>query len=209
MNTESVDAFLRDGCGRCDKYRTPACKVHQWSALLVALRALLRDAGLAEELKWGHPCYAADGHNVALLGAWKDRCTLSFVEGAALADDDGLLEVPGPNSHRARLVAFRSVEELEARREGVGRLLSQAIALAREGRTVAPRAERDPVPEELERVLAAAPAVRAAFDALTPGRQRSHVLFVTGAKGAATRARRAERCATEILAGRGWQERDR
>jgi uncharacterized protein YdeI (YjbR/CyaY-like superfamily) len=207
MNTESVDAFLRDGCGRCEHYRTPACKVLRWTAPLVALRALAREAGLTEEMKWGHPTYTVDGRNVVILGAFKDRCTVSFVEGAGLPDPGGLLERPGPNSHRDRLVAFRSLEELEARREQVRSLLAAAVAFARSGERLPPRTEADPVPAELEERLAADPALRTAWDALTPGRRRSHVLHVSGAARAETRLRRAERCAPDILAGKGFQER--
>lgn len=209
MGPESVDAFLRDGCGRCEHHATPRCKVRSWTAALVALRALVQAEGLSEEVKWGHPCYTVDGRNVLMLGALRDRCTLSFLEGAALPDDDGLLERPGPNSHRARLVSFRSAEEVDARRDAVRRLVVAAVARARSGERLPDRVDEDPIPAELEARLDADPALRAAFDALTPGRRRSHVLHVAGARGAETRARRAERCAPEILAGRGFHERGR
>ena len=72
MNRESVDAYLRDGCGRCEHYRTPACKVHLWTEALVALRQVVLEAGLEETMKWGSPCYTLGGKNVAMVVAQKD-----------------------------------------------------------------------------------------------------------------------------------------
>lgn len=207
MNNESVDSFLTDGCGRCDHYRTPACKVLRWTAPLVALRALVRETALTEDMKWGHPTYAVGGRNVVMLGAFQDRCTLSFLEGAALRDDAGLLERPGPNTHHARLLAFRSLAEVEARTGAIRDLLAQAVARAAAGERLPPRTETDPVPTELEERLLADPALHAAFEALTPGRRRSHVLHVSGGKASATRARRVEQCVPKILAGLGYLDR--
>lgn len=207
MNRTSVDSYLQDGCGRCDRYQTPTCKVHRWTPALVALRALLRSTVLTEEMKWGAPCYTLDGRNVVMLGALQDCCTLSFFKGAALVDEEGALERIGPNAHSGRVLRFRSVEDALARSEQALRFVEQAIALERSGGKVPPRAGPEPVPAELEQRLAADTALRAAFDALTPGRRRSHVLHVSGAVQSATRARRVERCVADILAGRGFNER--
>jgi uncharacterized protein YdeI (YjbR/CyaY-like superfamily) len=207
MNRESVDAYLRDGCGRCDKYQTPACKVHLWTPALGALRAMLLEAGLTEEMKWGQPCYTLEGANVVMLVSLKEHAALQFFQGAALADGAGLLVSPGPNSRFARYVPLRTRAEVEAHRDAIAGYLAEAMERARTGQKleVAPAAE--PVPEELARVLAATPKLARAFEALTPGRRRSHVLHVSGAKQSATRAKRAEACAEKILEGRGWNER--
>ena len=207
MNRTSVDAYLRDGCGRCEHYRTPACKVHRWTAPLEALRALLRSTPLVEEMKWGAPCYTLDGKNVAMLAALNDSCTLSFFKGAALDDADGVLARPGPNSRFARLIHFRGLDDVQALRPAAERLVQQAIANERAGVRITPAEAPEPVPAELEARLAADPELRRAFDALTPGRRRSHILHVDGAKQSATRTRRAERCAPRILAGKGFNER--
>jgi uncharacterized protein YdeI (YjbR/CyaY-like superfamily) len=207
MNNESVDSFLTDGCGRCDHYRTPACKVLLWTAPLVALRALVREVALTEDMKWGHPTYSVGGHNVVMLNAFKDRCTLSFLDGSSLRDDGGLLELPGPNTQHGRLIAFRSLAEVEARAGQIRDLLAQAVARAESGARPAPRADAEPIPAELEERLLADPALHAAFEALTPGRRRSHVLHVSGAKASATRARRVEQCVPKILAGLGYLDR--
>ena len=207
MNRESVDAYLRDGCGRCEHYQTPQCKVHAWTDALRALRAAALDAGLAETMKWGSPCYTLGDANVAMIVAFRDSCAISFFQGAGLDDSEGVLEAPGPNSRFGRYFRFRSADEVAARRATLDHLLAQAVALARAGTRLDVAPAREPVPEELERVLTADPALRRAFDALTPGRRRSHILHVAGAKQSETRARRAEKCAPEIRAGRGFQER--
>lgn len=171
MNTESVDSYLQDGCGRCDQYRTPQCKVHLWTPILEGLRGLLRAAGLDEEMKWGSPCYTLDGKNVAMIVALKDHCALQFFKGTGLTDPDGLLTSPGPNSQYVRMLELRSMAEFTERRGAAEGFLAQA------------------------------------YEALTPGRRRSHVLHVSGAKQSDTRARRVDRCVPDILAGRGFNER--
>jgi uncharacterized protein YdeI (YjbR/CyaY-like superfamily) len=209
MLRTNVDDYLRDGCGRCPKFATPGCKVRRWREPLEALRALALDAGLAETLKWGCPCYTVDGRNVAMIAAFEGDCVISFFRGAALPDPAGVLVPAGPNSRLARTVRFRSVDDVEARRAAILGLLHAAIALERDGSRRVARAApaEEPVPVELARRLAADAALGDAWRRLTPGRRRSHVLHVAGAKQAATRERRAERCASDILAGRGFGER--
>lgn len=207
MNNTSVESFLRDGCGRCDHFKTPECKVHQWTEPLEALRELLLAAGLEEQMKWGSPCYMLDGKNVIMLVALKDCCAISFFKGAALVDDEGLLERPGPNSRFGRYLKFRSFAEVKAKKKITRRLVEQALELERTGTKVKAPSAAEPVPAELASRLATDPVLRRAFEALTPGRRRSHVLQISGAKQAETRERRVERCAQDILAGRGFNER--
>lgn len=207
MNTTSVDAWLADGCGRCDKYQTPDCKVHRWPDILVALRALVLETGLSEEMKWGNPCYTLDGKNVLMVAAFNDFACLSFFKGALLTDDQGLLEAPGPNSQAARLLKFTALDQVHAHRAVATRLVLQAIELERAGARV--EFHRGPldVPAELQALLDADPTLQAAFDALTPGRQRSHVIHVDGAKTPAARGARAGRCVEKIRAGKGFLDR--
>jgi uncharacterized protein YdeI (YjbR/CyaY-like superfamily) len=207
MNNESVDSYLQHGCGRCDKFRTPACKVHLWTDALLELRELLISSGLVETMKWGSPCYTLDGKNVVMLTSLKDCCALSFFKGAALADEEGALVAPGPNSQFMRMLTFTSVGDLKERRPQAVGFVQQAIEAERAGLTVAPRTGTEPMPAELEERLDADPDLRRAFESLTPGRQRSHILHVSGAKQSATREQRVEKCAAKILAGRGFNER--
>ena len=206
MNNASVESYLADGCGRCDLYQTPDCKVHRWTDALEALRALVQAAGLQETMKWGSPCYTLEGKNVVSLGALKDACVLSFFKGALLEDEHGVLEAPGPNSRHARYVKFTSAKQVKRQRAIVTQLLERAIAAQRAGKRVGPAAA-EPVPDELQARLDDDPSLAAAFAALTPGRRRSHILHVSGAKQSATRANRAARCEAKILAGKGYNER--
>lgn len=207
MNRGDVDSYLADGCGRCTHYRTPGCKVHLWTGPLVALRALVLESGLSESLKWGSPCYDLEGHNVLMLVAMRDRCAVSFIQGALLPDPEGLLSRSGPNVQAARELRFTTAEEVHARRDDLRRFVDAAIALRRQGAKVTFAPAPEPVPEELGEVLDADPARRAAFEALTPGRRRSFVLYVSGAKRRQTRTARAEACLPKILAGKGFHDR--
>lgn len=207
VNRTSVDSYLAEGCGRCDRFQTPDCKVHTWAAALVVLRDLLRATELTEEMKWGSPCYTLDGKNVVMLTAFNDSYALSFFKGILLTDPDGALEPPGPNSHAGRLLRFTSVDEVVSRRELAAQLVREAIELQRSGAEVPARERTEAMPDELQEVLDADPRTRAAFDALTPGRKRSYILHVSGAKQSTTRTARAERAIPKMLAGKGFNER--
>lgn len=207
MNNTSVDSYLAEGCGRCELFRTPQCKVHRWADALRSLRAQIRETGLIEVMKWGAPCYTLDGHNILMISALRDSCVLSFFRGAEIDDPRGLLAPAGPNSRYARLLRFTSQEEVAARRAEISAFIADAIALQRAGSRPAIESAPEPVPDALAARLAASPGLAAAFEALTPGRRRSHILHVAGAKQAETRARRVDQCAPKILAGKGYNER--
>lgn len=207
MNNTSVDSYLAEGCGRCDRFQTPDCKVHQWTEALTELRALVRETELEETMKWGAPCYTLAGKNVLSVSALKDAAVIGFFKGAILEDAEGLLEAPGKNSRYVRTLKFSSPEDVRARREATARLIARAIDVERAGKSVNPPPAAEPVPKELQARLDAEPTLARAFEALTPGRRRSHILYVSGAKQAKTRVRRSERCAEKILAGKGFNER--
>ena len=171
------------------------------------MRALLLETELVEEMKWGSPCYTLDGKNVLMMSSFRDTAFVSFFKGVALDDPEGVLESPGPNSRFARNLKFRSVEDLVERRHSAQQLIRQAIELERSGRKITVDAPAEPMPEELEERLAADPELRRQFDALTPGRRRSHVLHIGGGKQSATRLRRVEKCVPKIVAGKGFNER--
>lgn len=202
-----VDAYLAAGCGRCALFQTPQCKVHRWRAALDVLRAVLRQTSLHETVKWGQPCYVLDGRNVAMLAAFMDCCALSFFDGALLTDDAGLLERPGPNTQAARVLRFRSADEVRTKQDAVRAYVEEAVRRARAGERWTAPAAVEPMPAELAALLAARTDVDEAFQRLTPGRRRSFLLHVGGAKQSATRARRAEKCVDKILAGKGFHER--
>jgi uncharacterized protein YdeI (YjbR/CyaY-like superfamily) len=203
----AVDQYLAEGCGRCKLHATPDCKVHRWAAELRALRALLMSCGLTEERKWGMPCYTIKGKNVIMLFAWKDCCALSFFKGVLLTDTDGLLQLPGENSHEGRIVRFTSMQQIIDHEPALRTLVFEAIDAEEKGIKIPARpAAAQPMPEELATRLAADPALREAFTRLTPGRQRGYLLHIAGAKQSATREARIDRCAPSILAGKGLNE---
>lgn len=207
MLTKDVETYLAKGCGRCEHFGTPECKVLLWTDTLLALRALLRSTELVESMKWGSPCYAVEGHgNVLMLTSFRRYAALSFFKGALLDDPDERLDRPGPNSQAMRLLPFQTADEVAAQEASIRGFVAQAIALEKAGARVDFKSD-EPMPEELQEMLDAQPEVAEAYEALTPGRQRSYRLHVGGAKQAATRVSRAEKCIPKILAGKGFNER--
>jgi uncharacterized protein YdeI (YjbR/CyaY-like superfamily) len=178
----------------------------RWPAEIRALRPLLLAAGVDEGIKWGKPCYAHGGANVAIIQEFSDGLALMFFKGILLDDPAGVLEEVGPNSHAARRMRFTSVEEVEARADVVTAYVREAIAVEDAGTEVPPRPEQELAPELAER-LAGDPELAATFDELTPGRQREYDLYVSGAKQARTRERRVDTIVPRIRAGRGLRDR--
>jgi uncharacterized protein YdeI (YjbR/CyaY-like superfamily) len=204
----AVDAYLAEGCGRCSLYATPDCKVHAWARELEQLRRILLACGLTEEVKWKVPCYTSQGRNIVLLTAFKDYACLSFFKGALLRDEAGLLQAPGEHSQAVRLMPFTRVADI-LETEGIIRAyVTEAVSIEKAGRKVVfKKIGQHRLPDELKALFEARPDVKEAFEALTPGRRRSHMLYVSGAKRAETREKRARQCAEKILEGRGWLER--
>jgi uncharacterized protein YdeI (YjbR/CyaY-like superfamily) len=178
----------------------------QWPAEIAALRTVLRGTGLAETIKWGKPCYTNDGRNIAIVQEMKDFLALMFFKGALLDDPDGVLHDQGPNSRSARRMQFTSVADVDRSAGTIARLVEHAVAVEDAGLAVEPAPDLELV-TELQARLDADPALRAAFEALTPGRQREYHLHIGGAKQSATRESRVDACVPRILAGKGLRDR--
>lgn len=178
-----------------------------WREEMAALRELVLETELTEELKWYQPCYTYEGKNIVIIGKLKDCCVLSFFKGALLADNRGILEAPGPNTQSGRVIRIRSVDDVKRLAPSIRRFLKEAIANEKAGRTVAFKsiAERE-IPEELEQQFDRYKGLREAFNALTPGRRRAYLMHFASAKQAATRIARIERAIPAILEGRGMGE---
>ena len=199
-----VDRFLLEGCMRCPKGATPACKVHRWTEILEFLRQLLLDTELTEERKWGVPTYTLHGKNVLILGVFNESCALSFLKGILIEDREGLLEFPGPNSQQAKILRFTAIEQLGPLEATIRDYIRQAIQLEKTGKKVeSPRQTGTEIPEELTQTFAAHEGLEKAFFALTPGRQRGYLIHFAGAKQASTRLSRIEKCIPKILSGKG------
>ncbi|MCA9248808.1 MAG: YdeI/OmpD-associated family protein [Planctomycetales bacterium] len=179
----------------------------RWRKELDELRRIVLDSPLSETMKWRAPCYTFEGRNVVMLGALKDSCTLSFFQGALLSDPHGILEKPGANTRAARRVRFTSVRAIEASESELKNLIQRAIELEKSGAKVDFATDREPeLPPELLEQFAARPALQAAFESLTPGRQRAYAIFFAGAKQSQTRVSRIEKYTAQILDGKGLND---
>ena len=178
----------------------------RWPDEMTGLRPILLSRGLTEAIKWGKPCYSHEGANVVILQEMKDFLALMFFKGSLLDDSEGVLEEQGPNSRSARRMCFRSVDDVSRLADAVRSYVDQAIGVEEAGLEVGPAPELQLVGELQER-LDRDPALGAAFAGLTPGRQREYNLHVSGAKQAATRRARVEKCAPKIRDGKGLRDR--
>lgn len=180
----------------------------KWSREVIKLRQLALKAGLVEVTKWSKPCFTWQKQNVVIIIPLKEYCALMFFRGALLKDPKRLLQQVGENSQSSRWMRFSGVQDIVAAESAIGRYLLEAIGLAESGRKVAMKKVADyKVPAELQARLDATPKLRAAFKALTPGRQKSWILHVAGAKQEKTRVARVEKAAPLILKGLGHNER--
>ena len=203
----TVDGYLAEGCGRCAKGGTPACKVHRWQQALQGLRSILLSCGLTEESKWGVPCYTFQGHNVVIAAAFNDYCALSFFKGALLSDADGLLVKPSEHSQAARLITFTQIEQVAEREAALKATIFEAIEVQRAGLKVDFQEKHALVyPLELQQILDEDAAFAAAFNALTPGRRRAYNLYFAAPKKSQTRISRIANYHQKILDGKGLNE---
>jgi len=182
-------------------------KAQPWQQEFAQLRTLLGELGLEEGFKWGWPCYMHEGTNIVLMHGFKEYCALLLFKGALLDDADGLLVQQTENVQSARQIRFTSVAQIQAQSEAILRYVRAAIVAEQAGLTVQKKSTAEfGMPEEFASRLADEPKLQAAFDALTPGRQRGYLLHFGQAKQSATRAARVERCIHRILEGKGMDD---
>jgi len=178
----------------------------KWEKETDKFRQIALDCGLTEELKWGKPCFTFRKKNVAIVIPLKESCAFSFFKGALLKDPKHILQRIG-EAQAGRWIKFTSPKEISARSTTLRSYIKEAVQIEKSGRKVPlKKISEYRIPEELQARLDAAPNVKAAFEALTPGRRKSYLFHVSGAKQAKTRAARAERCVPMILSGRGFNE---
>jgi len=179
----------------------------KWQNETDNLRKIVLDCDLVEELKWGKPCFTYQKKNVTIIIPLKDSCALSFFKGALLKDPKQILQKIG-KAQAGRWIKFTSPKEISALRATLRSYIYEAVEVEESGKKVPlKKASEYGVPEELQVRLNAAPELKAAFEALTPGRRKSYIFHVSGAKQAKTRAARAEKCVPLILSGQGFNER--
>ena len=175
----------------------------RWNPELNFLRALVLQAPLVEEVKWGQPCYTHEGRNIAILGGFKNYFVLSLMKGALIPDPQELLSKPGPNSVEGRWMKFTSMAGAEAAAPYMLDYLLAAIEAEQQGLRIDKPANEFAVPAELEAAYEVTPGLREAFEALTVGRQRAYLMFFTAAKQSATVTARIEKFTLRILRRKG------
>lgn len=169
-----------------------------------SLRSILLDCGLTEEFKWRQPCYMYKKSNIVLLYELKECCALGFLKGALLQDTAGILIKSGENSQSGRWIKFTTMEEINSMEATIKAYVFEAIEVEKAGLKVDFKEKNELVfPEELTNKFDSNPAFRAAFEALTPGRQRGYNLYFSAAKQSQTRSLRIEKYVERILAGKG------
>jgi len=182
-------------------------KARQWKEESEKLRSIILDCGLEEELKWGKPCYAFEGNNIVLIHGFKNYCAILFMKGALLKDPQGILVRQTENVQAARQIRFMNLREIVEREPVIKAYVNEAVEVEKAGLQVTLKKTSEfKMPEEFQNKLDKNPALKKAFEALTPGRQRGYLLYFSGAKQASTREARVEKCAPQILKGKGLDD---
>jgi len=185
-----VDGFLR--------------KSKRWQEELRKLRMIFLDCRLTEEVKWRQPCYTFQKSNIVIMGRFKDCCMLNFFKGALLKDPNHILVKPGENTQASRVIRFTSVQQIAKIEPILKACIREAIEVEKAGLKVKfKKISEFKVPDELQNKLDQIPALKTAFAALTPGRQRAYLLYFSTAKQSKTREARIEKCVQRILSGKG------
>ncbi len=190
MNPKVVDRFLD--------------RAQKWKEEMKLLRKICLDCGLTEDFKWMHPCYTLKGKNVVLIHEFKEYCALLFHKGALLKDTENILVQQTENVQAARQIRFTNIDEIITLESTIKAYIFEAIEVEKAGLEVKMKkvSEFD-IPQELQQKFKEAPALKTAFKALTPGRQRGYLLYFSQAKQSKTRVSRIEKYIPKIFDGKG------
>jgi uncharacterized protein YdeI (YjbR/CyaY-like superfamily) len=182
-------------------------KTNKWQKELEKLRMIILDCGLTEELKWGVPCYTFGKSNIVLIHVFKEYCALLFFKGALLNDTEDILIQQTKNVQAARQIRFTNVREIVKMEPILKTYVYEAIEVERAGLKVNyKRTAEFIIPEEFQKKLDKIPALKTAFKALTPGRQRAYIFYFSQPKQSKTRESRVEKCIKQIRNGKGLDD---
>ncbi len=182
-------------------------KAKKWREEFEKLREIILGCQLTEELKWGVPCYTYEKSNILLVHGFKDYCAILFVKGALLKDTVGILIQQTENVQSARQVRFTGVDEIVEMEPILKAYINEAIEVEKAGLKVnLKKTSEFTVPEEFQKKLDENPALKTAFEALTPGRQRAYIFYFSQPKLSKTRESRVENCTQQILNGKGLND---
>jgi len=182
-------------------------KDNKWQAELRQLRTIALNCGLNEELKWGCPCYALGKNNIVLIHDFKEYCAYLFFKGALLNDPEGILIQQTENVQAARQIRFTNIDQITDSQATLKSYIYEAIEVEKAGLKVPLKKTKEfTVVDEFQQKLDELPALKATFEALTPGRQRAYLLHFSAAKQAKTREARIEKYVPQILNGKGLDD---
>jgi uncharacterized protein YdeI (YjbR/CyaY-like superfamily) len=183
-------------------------KADNWQQEIKKLRSIVLELGLEEVLKWGCPCYTYDGKNVVLIHIFKEYCAILFFKGANIKDPHNLLIQQTENVQAARQIRFTSLEEINDKVDFIKAYIQEAIAVEKSGLKVELKKSTElAYPEEFQKVLDGMPNLKAAFEALTPGRQRAYILHFSAPKQAKTTEARIQNSIPKIFEGKGLNDK--
>ena len=182
-------------------------KASKWQKEYEKLRTIVLDCGLIEELKWGCPCYTFEKRNIVLIHGFKEYCALLFFKGALLNDANGILIQQTENVQSARQARFTNLQEIVKMEAILKTYIYEAIEVERAGVKVKLKKTSEyKIPEEFQKKLNKTPALKTAFYALTPGRQRGYIFYFSQPKQSKTRESRIEKYMKQILNGKGLED---
>ena len=182
-------------------------KLKKWQEEMDKLRSIALDCQLAEELKWGAPCYPYQNSNVILIHGFKEYCALLFFKGALLSDANKILIQQTENVQSARQIRFTDIQQINKKEKVIKAYIYEAIEVEKAGLKVVFKKKKEPsFPEEFQKILNKNAALKKAFFSLTPGRQKGYVLHFSEAKQSKTRLSRIEKCMNLILQGKGLND---
>jgi uncharacterized protein YdeI (YjbR/CyaY-like superfamily) len=182
-------------------------KNEKWEKEIKKLRAIILDCGLNEELKWGCPCYTYQGSNIVLIHVFKEYCAVLFFKGVLLNDANGILVQQTKNVQVARQLRFTNLREIVETEKTLKSYIYEAIEVEKAGvKAKLKKTTEYKVPDEFQKKLDKMPALKKAFGALTPGRQRGYILYFASAKQSKTREERVTKYLKHILNGKGLDD---
>jgi uncharacterized protein YdeI (YjbR/CyaY-like superfamily) len=182
-------------------------KPSEWQQGYALLREIILSTGVKEELKWGCPCYTIDGKNVVLIHGFNEYCALLFMKGVLMQDPKGILVQQTENVQSSRQIRFGSMKDILKVKTSLKGYVEDAIAIEKAGKKVQLKAPSEfAMAEEFKIKLDKMPKLKKAFESLTPGRQRSYLLYFNSAKQAKTREARVEKYLPQILDGKGMDD---
>ena len=182
-------------------------KEKKWQEEIRKLRTIILDCHLTEELKWGCPCYTFEKNNIVLIHVFKEYCALLFFKGALLKDAHNILIQQTENVQAARQIRFTNIQQITGMEAILSAYIFEAVEVEEAGLKVDLKKTSDfKIPEEFQNKLDKKPALKKAFNALTPGRQRAYIFYFSQPKQSKTRESRIEKCVPQILEGKGLND---